>query len=225
MPTTPPRAQHRWPGGSALSRRSRGSRRAVWRRGQARRVLAALSAAVAVWLVVTALRPAPPETGVPVLVAAADVPVGTVLEAADVQVVRVPERVVPGGALEDPAAVIGRVSGGPLRSRAVLTDQDLAAGSLADGLGPDVVVAHVSLVDAALAAAVGPGTRVDVLALLDGTTLAADVPVVATDAGDTSGVFVAVSSVQAAALARSSGAEMTGGVTLVLHPTRTADPG
>lgn len=188
-------------------------------------MLAALSAAVAVWLVVTALRPAPPQLGVPVLVAVADVPVGTVLEATDVQVVRVPDPVVPGGALKDPEAVVGRVSSGPLRTRAVLTDQDLAAGSLADGLAPDIVVAHVSLADTALAAAVGPGTRVDVLALLDGATLAADVPVVATDRGDTSGVFVAVSAGQAAALARSSGAEMTGGVTLVLHPKRSADPG
>lgn len=197
----------------------------VWRRGQARRVLAALIAAASVWVVVTALRPAPPELGVAVLVAAADLPVGTVLDAADVQVARVPESVVPRGALTDPTAAIGQVSSGPLRTRAVLTSQDVATGSLAEGLGSEVVVAHLPLADAALAAVIAPGARVDVLSVLDGTTLAADVPVVATDPGDTSGVFVAVSPAQAAGLARHSGSEMTGGLTLVLRPAPTADPG
>lgn len=153
------------------------------------------------------------------VVAAADLPVGTVLRAADVQVARVPESVVPRGALTEPAAAIGRVSAGPLRTRAVLTGRDVATGSLADGLGPQVVVAHLPLADAALAAAIGPGTRVDVLSVPDGATLAADVPVVATDAGDTAGVFVAVDRAQSAGLARHSGSEVTGGLTLVLRPS------
>lgn len=200
-------------------------RRAVWRRGQARRALAALCAAGAVWVVVTALRPVPPELGEPVLVAAADLPAGTVLEAGHVRVARVPEAVLPSGALHEPSAVMGSVSSGPLRTREVLTDRDLMTGSLAQGLGPDVVVAHVALRDEALAAAVGPGNRVDVLSVLDGTTLAADVPVLATDPDGTSGVFVAVSAAQASALARQSGSEMVQGVTLVLRPAKVPGSG
>jgi len=188
-------------------------------------VLAALCAAAAVWVVVEALRPAPPDIGEPVLVAAADLAAGTVLESGHVRVAHVPESVLPSGALRDPSAVIGSVSSGPLRSREVLTDRDLVTGSLAEGLGADVVVAHVALQDEALAAAVGPGNRVDVLSMLDGATLAADVPVLAADPGGTPGVFVAVSAAQAAALARQSGGEMLQGVTLVLRPAEVAGSG
>ncbi len=147
------------------------------------------------------------------------------LEAGHVRVAQVPESVLPSGALREPAAVIGSVSSGPLRSREVLTDRDLVTGSLAEGLGPDVVVAHVALRDEALAAAVGPGNRVDVLSVLDGSTLAAGVPVLAADPDGTSGVFVAVSAAQAAALARQSGSEMVQGVTLVLRPAEVSGSG
>lgn len=183
-------------------------------------MLAALAAAAAVWVVVTALRPAPPDAGMPVLVAAADLPAGTVLEAADVRVARVPESVVPAGALLAPSAVVGAVSSGPLRSREMLTDHDLATGSLADGLGPDVVVTHVPLRDQALASVVNPGNRVDLLSALDGATLARDVAVLTADTGDTSGIFVAVSTSQAAELARQSSSEMAQGVTIVLLPKK-----
>lgn len=186
-------------------------------------MLAALAAAAAVWMVVTALRPAAPDPGREVLVAAADLPVGTVLSTQDLRPAHLPEELVPAGALTDPAAAIGRVTAGQVPARAVLTRRDVSVAALVQGLSPGTVAAHLAIQDAGLASAAAPGTRVDVLSVIDGTTLAGDVVVLAADPDGSSGVFVAVQEDDAAALARHSGADMLGGVTLVLRPV--ADSG
>jgi pilus assembly protein CpaB len=130
-----------------------------------RQVLAALLAATAL---VLALRPAPaparaPAT-VPVLVAAADLVPGAVLTAGDVAVAHYPPELRPAGTVEEPAAVVGQVLAGGVRSGEPLTDAALVGAGLTDRLAPGQVAAPVRPADLAVSALVGPGDRVDVLA-------------------------------------------------------------
>jgi pilus assembly protein CpaB len=133
----------------------------------ARRVAAALLALTAL---VLALRPAPPPAagaapaGVPVVVAGADLPAGTVLSASDLAVARPPADVVPAGTVREPAALVGRVLAGSVRKAEALTDTRLVGRGLTALLAPGQVAAPVRLADLAVAALVRTGDRVDVLA-------------------------------------------------------------
>nr|WP_281497457.1 SAF domain-containing protein [Ornithinimicrobium sp. F0845] len=209
-------------------RRRDADRRAVWRRGVLRKALAAVLCGAAVYAAVTALAPEPPAPGPLVLVADHDVPVGAELGADSVRVTRVPEGLVPGGALSDPAQVQGRVTTAPLRAGEILTDLRVSASASLEGLDPELVLAHLPLRDASLAGVLQPGTRVDVLTTTDGAVLAADVLLVrrVTDqdaAGppradaDALSFLVAVTPEQAGRLA-AGGADLPGhGLTVVIR--------
>jgi Flp pilus assembly protein CpaB len=134
----------------------------------ARRAAAVLLAAAALFL---ALRPGPaPATArppsTPVVVAALDLPAGTVLSAQDVAIARLPPGVVPRGVVPDARAVDGRVLAGAVRAGEPLTDARLVGPGLTALLPAGLVAAPVRLADLAVAGLVRTGDRVDVLAAL-----------------------------------------------------------
>jgi Flp pilus assembly protein CpaB len=127
-----------------------------------RRLLAAALIAAAVAFAVGALSPAPPPT-VAVVVAARDLPAGTVLAAGDVSVAAIAPRVAPDGSSTEAAWFIGRQLAGRVRRGEELTDARLDDGPLALP-GAGLVSAPVRLADAQAARLLQPGQRVDVLA-------------------------------------------------------------
>jgi Flp pilus assembly protein CpaB len=183
--------------------------------GWHRRLLAAGLAAAAVAFAIEAASPAAPAT-VDVVVAARDLPGGTVLGSADVTVTAFPAGAVPGGVLGGPGEASGALLAAPVRAGEPITDRRvLGPGLLAgwDGSGSsDVVAAPVRVADAGSARHLRPGDRIDLLATsLDGaattSVVAADVPVLAlpsaTDSTLAEGalVLVATTPAQAADLA------------------------
>jgi pilus assembly protein CpaB len=132
----------------------------------ARRAAAVL---LALGALILALRPAPTPAaaapdGVPVVVAAAELPAGTELSPADLALARLPPEFVPAGTWPDPSAVVGRVVAGSVRAGEPLTDVRLIGAGLTALLEPDQVAAPVRLADLAVAALVRTGDHVDVLA-------------------------------------------------------------
>ncbi|MCW2583965.1 MAG: Flp pilus assembly protein CpaB, domain [Klenkia sp.] len=198
---------------------------------QLRRALAGLLAVAAL---VLALRPVPTSAGssapaVPtdsVVVAAADLPAGTVLGPEDVTVRSLPAELVPGSAVSDPEEVRGVSLASAVRAGEVLTDARLVGAGLWSQVPAGHVAAPVRLADLAVAALLRSGDRVDVLAARPGvpTEVVVDdavvlaVPAPVTDAaltgGDTAGLVVlAVVEGDAGRLAAAS-AEATLTVTL-----------
>ena len=137
----------------------------------ARRVAAAALAALALAL---ALRPAPAppgaptEAGVPVVVAAADLPAGTALSPGHLRVVHLPPDAAPDGALDQPELLVHRVLAGHVRRGEPISDARLVGAGLTTLLPAGQVAAPVRLADLAVAALVRTGDRVDVLATVDG---------------------------------------------------------
>ncbi len=132
-----------------------------------RGVLAGLLAAAAVATALPALLPEP-APGADVLVAVRDLPAGTPLADGDVVPGRLPEGVVPDGALRPGEPLVGRLLAGPVRRGEALTDVRLLGPGLLAGVDPggraSLVAVPVRLADAASAALLRPGDRVDVLA-------------------------------------------------------------
>jgi pilus assembly protein CpaB len=141
----------------------------------ARRVTAGLLAVAAL---VLALQPAttPATAGdaadVPVVVAATDLPPGTVLAEADLAVARLPPGAVPAGVEADPPALVGQSLAGGVRRGEPLTDVRLAGSALTAALPEGSVAAPVRLADLAVAAQLRAGDRVDVLATVEGDEIA-----------------------------------------------------
>jgi pilus assembly protein CpaB len=136
-----------------------------------RQVAAGLLVALALGL---ALRPAAPgappaERTVPVLVAAADLTAGTVLDPADLSPTDLPERLAPDGVGGAASALAGRVLAGPVRRGEVLTDVRLVGPGFWAQVPPGQVAAPVRLADLAVATLLQAGDRVDVLAGAAGT--------------------------------------------------------
>jgi Flp pilus assembly protein CpaB len=104
-----------------------------------------------------------PVTGV--LVAARDLPAGSVLGAADVTVREVPTRAIPDGAAETPGTVLGRVLAAPVRRGEPLTDVRLAGPELtrAVSMTPEAVSVPLRLADPGVAVLLRPGLTVDVV--------------------------------------------------------------
>ncbi len=159
----------------------------VWR---LRFVVAAGCLAVAAAVTVGELRPAPP-AGVDVLVAAHDLPAGTVLDAADLAVVQVPERLAVPAALasdEANATLVGGTTAVAVPAGLPLVPSLVTGGALAGP--PGTVVAAVRLADQALAGLLTAGQHVDLLAAPGdgepGVTLAHRALVLPTTAPDTS---------------------------------------
>ncbi len=131
-----------------------------------RRWLSAGLAAAAVAVGLRVLAPEPPG-GIPVLVAARDVPAGATLSAGDVRRVRWATSAVPAAAVRE-ADVSGEVVASALSAGELLTTTRLLGPGLLAGRDGDEVAAPVRLADAQVAALLRPGARVDVLAAVDG---------------------------------------------------------
>jgi Flp pilus assembly protein CpaB len=112
-----------------------------------------------------------PDLGPPigVVVAAADLPRGSVLGTGDVQIARLPSRVVPTGALADPSAAVGRILLAGIAPGEVVTESRLAPR----GAGPIAALVPEGLRAVIVTAPLPPGTvragdLVDVLATYGG---------------------------------------------------------
>ncbi|MFL6129375.1 MAG: Flp pilus assembly protein CpaB [Mycobacteriales bacterium] len=133
-----------------------------------RRVLAVVLLVAAV---VVALRPeapsstlGPPPAGRAVVVAARDMPAGTILAKPDLRTAELPADVVPAGTALEVQPLLGRTVAGPVRRGEAVTDARLVGPGLTTGLGArESSAVPVRLADAAAAALVRPGDRVDVL--------------------------------------------------------------
>ncbi|GMA86330.1 hypothetical protein GCM10025868_15800 [Angustibacter aerolatus] len=206
------------------------------RRPGRRRLLAAALLAVTAAAVVRAAAPVQ-DPGVPVLVAAHDLPAGAALAEGDVQTVHRPADGLPSGALRRAAEAVGRPVTGPVRAGEVLTDvrllgPGLVQPALLSADGGAQVAAPVRVADAQAAGLVRAGDRVDVLlatetaraarAVVRGATVLArpEVPDAGGPlavAGDPSGgalLVLAVTDPEAADLAL---AATRGPLSLVLH--------
>ena len=129
------------------------------------------AAALVCLALVLALRPPPAPTGtgpgpptVAVVVAAADLPAGAVLTAADLATVRLPADAAPAGAAADVAARTAQVLAAPVRAGEVVTDVRLVGPGLWSQVPDGQVAAPVRLADLAVATLLRAGDRVDVLA-------------------------------------------------------------
>lgn len=132
----------------------------------ARRVAALL---LALGALVLAVRPpqdsavaATPETA-SVMVAAADLPAGTVLTPSALSVAAIPPEAVADGVASSPEELTGRVLAGHLRRGEPVTDVRLVGPGLTVLLDRGQVAAPVRLADLAVAGLVSAGDRVDVL--------------------------------------------------------------
>ncbi len=115
-----------------------------------------------------------PTTTTPVVVAARDLAVGSVLSPADLKVVEWPSTNVPSGASSDRNAVVGRGVIIPITTDEPLLDAKLASKEAGGGLSiaiPEGMRAVSVKVDEVIGVAgfVLPGTRVDVLVTLNPT--------------------------------------------------------
>ncbi len=164
------RIAHRW----------QAARRAVLAR---RRPLAAVATAIAVYAVVRALAPLPPAT-VELLVAAGDLPSGSVVAQADRVATQVDPDAVPDGVAADP---VGRILAGAVRRGEALTDVRFVGPELTAG-HDDLVVVPLRLPDPGAVALLTVGDRIDLVATEpDGSgasVVAAGVTVLALPAGD-----------------------------------------
>jgi pilus assembly protein CpaB len=109
------------------------------------------------------------ERGVPVVMAADDIQVGTKLEAHDVRVVTLPQSAVPPGAFSGTSQVLGRGAILPVSKGEFILPSKLAALSAGSGL-PSMIPQGMRAVSVrvndvvSVAGFVQPGTHVDVLA-------------------------------------------------------------
>ncbi|SDD30930.1 Flp pilus assembly protein CpaB [Actinokineospora iranica] len=111
-----------------------------------------------------AIRPAPADDAVPLLVAAHPLAPGAVIAATDVRIIRAPPDVRPASALTDPADAAGRVLAGAIDAGEPITRVRLVgAENTASTLGPDAAAVPVRLADPAVAGLLRPGSRVDVV--------------------------------------------------------------
>lgn len=123
------------------------------------------SAALALLLLAAALavqHHGPPATGVPVLVAARDLPPGRVLSEVDVARREMPVELVPDGALQASPDALGRVLSAAARQGEPLTDVRFNGLTAASG-DAGTVSAPIRLADPEVADFLAPGRRVDIV--------------------------------------------------------------
>jgi Flp pilus assembly protein CpaB len=179
-----------------------------------RRLLAAGLAAAAVALAMHAVE-AEPET-VPLVVAARDLPGGSLLQRSDLVTIDVLPATVPAGVVASIDAAVGRLLAGPARRGEPVTDVRLVGPSLVQGWGDDLLAVPVRIADPGAVSIARPGELVDLIAApVNGQgaagPIATGVPVLAVPA-DTDGglhadgalLVVAVTAAQAADLAEAT---------------------
>ena len=208
----PPWGRTRWgrPRWGPVSRRRR------WRRSQAVQLVAVALVAVAGWVTVSALLPAPVDPGVATVVAVHDVALGSTLTAADVRVERRRADERPAGALNDVSAGIGQVVSGPVLAGEIVTSARFRGATQLAGLAPGFVAVSLPVADVVLLGTLRPADIVSVLAAGTGQPLAAAARVLTTElagsgvltagAGQQGHLVVAVTPDEARALAVAMGA-------------------
>jgi len=154
-------------------------RRLLWHR----RKFAALGAAVAVFAVLSLLKP-PPTPTVMVVTARHDLTAGARLRAGDVVAIPYPEALAPERALRAPADAIGRAVTSGLARGTPLTSLSLSGGAWS-GLGPGREAVPARLQDSTVAELLSPGqhvrlTAVDPRSPTEAQTLVEDAVVLAT---------------------------------------------
>ncbi|HET7306007.1 MAG TPA: SAF domain-containing protein [Segeticoccus sp.] len=149
-----------------------------------RRSVAALLVGVAGAVAFTAFRPEPPPEGVPVLVAAHDLPTGTRLTSEDVRVATWPADVSPPRTAASVGAVVGEVVNAPVAAGGPLPRLRLRTTALLRALPDGDVAVHVPLRDPAIRRFLQPGDRVDALSAAGGDTVAGGLLVLATGSGN-----------------------------------------
>jgi Flp pilus assembly protein CpaB len=113
-----------------------------------------------------------------VVVAAHDLAAGESVEPGDLAVAHWAPGSGPDQAAGDTAGFVGRVTAGPVRSGAAVTDADLLGPGLLVGQSPDLLAVPVRLGDPAPAGLVRSGDRVDLISGT-GTAVVSDVVVLA----------------------------------------------
>jgi len=157
------------------------TRRGRWRRTVAARVLSAVLAGAALWLTVSALLPAPPDPGVPVLVVTRDLPLGATVGADDVRVDRRPDAYVPRGALTAGEAAVGRVLGAPMVSGEIVTATRFRGPGQLAALPAGSLAVSLPVGDPSIVSTLRPADLVSVLVTGSGETVATAAVVLATD--------------------------------------------
>jgi hypothetical protein len=125
----------------------------------------ATAAGLTVLAGVIALSPPDPPPGEALVAVTRDLPVGTRIEADDLQIVH--DTAAPDGAIRDPATVLGRILAAPARRGEIITDVRLA-----DPVGPDPgpgrVAVPVRPADPAIVDLLEPGMHVAVVVVTEG---------------------------------------------------------
>ena len=119
------------------------------------------------------------------LVAAREVPAGTVLSDADLRVDHVPRRSLQPGALASAAEAVGRRVGAGLASGEGLTASRLVPRGALDGLPAGRVALHVVSADPAAVDLLAPGLSARVYPAAGGPALAVGAAVLAADPAST----------------------------------------
>lgn len=153
-------------------RSPRSPRRRRWLRARVRRVIAAGLVAIAAWLALSALLPAPAPVGVPVLVAARDLPVGHELGADDLRVQLRPAADQPESIIGELAAATGRALAAPLAEGEELTTTRLRGPAQLRAMPAGTVAVSVPVAEPGILALLAAGDRVAVLAVGTGARVA-----------------------------------------------------
>jgi Flp pilus assembly protein CpaB len=102
-------------------------------------------------------------SGVPVVVAARDLPAGHRLAARDLAVLYLPRAARPAAARAGPGALTGARLAGPVTAREPITPAELVGASLASGLGRGLLAAPVAVGDPHVVDLIRRGDRIDLL--------------------------------------------------------------
>jgi Flp pilus assembly protein CpaB len=206
-----------------LNVRQRRVRRSRWRR-----VVAALLAATAAAITLSALAPrATRAGGRDVVVAVRDLPAGALVSRADVAVVTRPASTVPDSGLAAYGDVVGRTTATALSERDVVTSERLVGEALLAGQPAGTVAMSVPVLD--VGDATRPGVRIDLYTTAAGEAAATDVVVLAVrrptesgallGAGSSPQLTVALDASAAATVARSlSGLDGGQGLVVAVRP-------
>lgn len=181
--------------------------------------------AVAAWLTLSAVLPRAADPGTSTVVMAHDLPLGSTLTVDDLRLERRPTEQRPAGAFQDTTAAVGQVLSGPVLAGEIVTAARFrGAGQLA-GLPPGSVAVSLPLSDPTLLGSLRPSDTVSVLAAGSGAPLAAAARVLATDlphsgglassAGTSGHLVLAVTAEESRALAAAMGAAGNGAGFLV----------
>src|SRR3974377_1146775 len=127
-----------------------------------------LSALAIVWILWANTVAPKQEKQAQVAVAARDLPIGTLLQASDLKLVNLPERVVPKGAMEKLADGVSRVALFPVAAGEPILQSKLSATTSAEGVSSTIErglrAVSVQITDATgVAGLIQPNSRVDVL--------------------------------------------------------------